>query len=246
MNHAPDTPTVVPPGVVNVWLLKLDLAPAKLEQLHSLLSPDEQQRAARFLRDADRQRFTAARGRLRQILGQYLAADPARVEFSYENHGKPFLKNSPVPIHFNLSHSNGLALLAVSSTSPVGIDIEHARGPEHSLDALGLARRFFSRAEHTAIAAAPNDDDMRKQFFTCWTRKEAFVKALGSGIAGGLDSFDVLNPELPDAAPALFAHRTDPSHVARWALRDLVLPTGFYGALCAHAPLHAAPVLTLP
>ena len=242
------TPTILAPGEVNVWLLRLEVLPAKLEQLWAILNPAEQRRAARLLRDADRNRFIAARGRLRQILAQYLVADPREIEFGYENHGKPFLKNPApaTPIHFNLSHSQSVGLLAISHTSPVGVDVEHARPPEQSFDALGLAKRFFSAAEHAAIAAAPDDETLRRHFFTCWTRKEAFVKALGSGIAGGLDTFDVLSPDAPDAPAAIFAHRIDPTHVSRWALRDLALPAGYFGALCTHAPIVTSPTLTLP
>jgi 4'-phosphopantetheinyl transferase len=245
MNIPPTTPTVLPPGEVNVWLLRLEATPAKFEQLRALLSPDEASRAARFLRNADRERFTISRGRMRQVLAQYLAADPRDIQFAYENQGKPFLKKTAAhaPLHFNLSHSHQLGLLAVSSTSPVGIDIEHAKD---TLDAPGLAKRFFSDAESAIIAGAPDADALRRRFYTCWTRKEAFVKALGSGIAGGLDCFDVLTPESPDAPAAVFAHRIDPSHTVRWALRDLALPEGYFGALCAHAPLLNVSLLHLP
>lgn len=229
---------------IQLVLCPLDVPDATIATLRAYLSVDELERADRYRRESDRTRFIVARGRLRQVLANYFAFHPATLQFGYEDRGKPFLKTFVrEPLHFNISHSHGLALIAVSETSPVGVDLEYAKD---DLDATGLARRFFSPAEHSAIIAAPDDAALRRRFYTCWTRKEAFVKAIGSGIVGGLDTFDTMTPDSPDAPAALFAHRTEPVLVTRWALRDLTLPPGYFGALCAHAPITAAPILTLP
>lgn len=183
---------------VDIWLWRLDLPAAEAEPLARLLSEDEQARAARLLRPRDRARFTAARGGMRRVLGACLGAPPAALEFGFGPAGKPALAGGP---RFNLSHSGGQAALAVLAEAPhgscLGLDIEAVRDL-----AEPVAERFFAPAEVAALAAVPALQQAAG-FFRLWTRKEAVIKAMGSGLAGGLDGFAV--SLAPDAARLLSA-----------------------------------------
>ena len=210
-------------GEVHVWLLGLDLPPARLEGLSRVLSADERQRAGRFHRARLRDRFVAARGQIREILAGYVRLPPAGVAFAYGAHGKPRLPDGAP--RFNLSHSEGHALLAVSRNREVGVDIERILP---GVDCEGIARRFFSAAEMAALMALP-PSARRPAFFAAWTRKEAFVKAKGGGLAIPLAGFDV---SLAPSAPARLLRTVwDPHEAARWWLDDLEAPAGFCAAL---------------
>ena len=219
------TPSQFPPlpdNDVHVWRASLDLDSDLLHTMHTSLSPDEQARAARFKFDRDRQRFIAARGTLRKILGTYLSQEPATLSFSYGPHGKPGLKphDNGRTIQFNVSHSHGMALYAFAATREVGVDIEAVRP---MADWEDIARRFFSPQEVIDILAWPKDLQ-QEAFFRCWTGKEAYLKARGSGMTLSLKSFDVRLSE--DGSHAL---RSDDSH--RWTLCGLNPVSGYTGAV---------------
>ena len=182
---APDRLTLEP-GQVHVFRLALDLPTTRMAHLVGLLSPDEAARAARFRFEVDRQRFTAGRGQMRCILAAYLRLPPTALIFSYNPHGKPALVNAP-GLHFNLSHSAGVGLLAVCAEQSVGIDNESIR-PQVERD--NIARRFFAPQEAAALQALPPEQQLLA-FFTCWTRKEAYIKARGQGLHIPLDQFVV-------------------------------------------------------
>ena len=171
-------------GEVRVWTLSLDGDAARAVDF---LSPDEKSRAERFRFDGHRQRFVCGRAGLRRVLGACTESDPASLEFRYGSHGKPALTAFP-QLGFNLSHSGGRAVIAVAIGAKVGVDLEHVRlVPRWET----IAQRNFSTAEYDALAELPREiRDLA--FFVCWTRKEAFVKAVGGGITGiGLRDFDV-------------------------------------------------------
>jgi 4'-phosphopantetheinyl transferase len=183
--------------------------------LRGLLSDDELSRAGRFAFARDRDRFIVAHARLRQILAAYLGARPTEIRFGHGPAGKPYLA-APVghrPLGFNLSHSGDLALYAVAWDRRVGIDVEDARRERAFRD---IAKSVFSARERAELAALP-DERRRERFYTIWTRKEAFIKALGEGMSYPLDRFSVVGRvgepalELPDGADA----------AGRWALFDL-------------------------
>src|ERR1043166_1017688 len=171
----------LPDEEVHVWRAGLDLPPAQLERLHRVLSPDEQEKAAWFHFEKDRQHFTAARGFLRMILGRYLGSDPGELRFSYNSYGKPSLaaEFSTPPLRFNLAHSHGLALFAFNCGRELGIDLESIR-PDRATEEI--AERFFAEAEVAALRSLPLEARVRA-FFDCWTRKEAFIKARGMGLS---------------------------------------------------------------
>ena len=207
---------------VHVWRASLDLDPDLLHTMHTSLAPDEQARAARFKFDRDRHRFIAARGILRRILGAYLARQPASLSFTYGPHGKPALNpnDGGRMIQFNVSHAHGMALYAFANTREVGVDIEAVRP---MADWEAIARRFFSPQEVTDILSRPKDLQ-QEAFFRCWTRKEAYLKARGSGMTLPLKSFVVRLSE--DGSDALQSEDRD-----RWSLCGLNPAPGYAGAV---------------
>lgn len=220
--------TEMPPpvaGVVDVWRLPLDPPPATVAELARLLSPDEAMRVDRLRRERDRRRFTVCRATLRLLLGRYLGQRPAAIRFAYGRHEKPRLADPTVGrLEFNLSHSSSLALVAVTAGCPVGIDVEALRPLP---DAPALARRFFSAAERAALAAYP-EGERERAFYRCWTRKEAYLKAVGDGVAARLDRFDV---SLEPADARLLAVDGEPALADTWSLTHIEPGPGYVGAL---------------
>ncbi len=181
---------------VHVWRIDLDQAEAQLQFLTETLSSDELSRAKRFYKEQHRHRFIAGRGILRVILGRYLGIEPQQLQFYYQSLGKPVLADtfSDSRLWFNLTHSQGLALCAVSRDRLVGVDLEYIRPIS---DVLNLANRYFSSGEYTVMRSLP-PHQMQEIFFRYWTCKEAYLKATGAGIAQ-LEEIEVL---LSPAEPA--------------------------------------------
>jgi len=212
---------------VDVWRTRLDVPPDDLARAALLLSGDERACAERYHFPIHRARYIAARGALRAILGDILAADPAGLRFVYGPHGKPALaaQSGGATLCFNVSHAGDLALVAVTERRRVGVDLEQAR-PD--LAYLEIAERFFSPREVAALRALP-PPRQQEGFLRCWTRKEAYIKALGVGLSLSLASFDV--SLAPGDAPALLASRPDPHEAGRWSLHDLDAGPGYTAAL---------------
>lgn len=183
-------------GSIEVLAAPLDVPLAVFESLWPLLSSVEQARANRFLGERHKREYTVGRARLRQLLGLRLDADPRLVEIVEADHGKPALggKWAESGLRFNLSHSGALAVYALATRRELGVDIEELRAIP---DAIDLAKRFFSAAESGAVSSYPADRrDLA--FLSCWTRKEAFVKAVGQGLSFPLDEFSVsVDPDEP-------------------------------------------------
>jgi 4'-phosphopantetheinyl transferase len=165
---------------VHIWYTMLNMPEATLRRYTHLLSMDERHRAAAFRFDDHRWRWVTSRLYLRVLLGRYLACEPQDIQFRYGEAGKPFI--SGAPIQFNLSHTQGMLGFAIAKTIVVGIDVEHINP---ATDYLEIARGFFAPSEVSALAATPA---LRQgeAFFRMWTRKEAYLKATGRGIAEGL------------------------------------------------------------
>jgi 4'-phosphopantetheinyl transferase len=214
---------------VSVWFLGLDRDPSRVEQYLTVLSDDELERAAR-LRSFDlRADFVYTRGVLRHVLAPYAGVDPAHVRFTYENRGKPHLvaTQGGDNIGFNTSHSRDISVFAVARGRSVGVDVEQLRD-NHEHDAI--AERWFSHLENKALAQLPVEDRL-EAFFSVWSRKEAVVKALGTGISQGLDNFSVSVP--PREPAAILETLWDPSQKNAWSIHDLPLPTGYVGSVVA-------------
>jgi 4'-phosphopantetheinyl transferase len=212
---------------VHVWRATLDQSPAAVRELFDVLAPDERQRAGRFHFQSDRDHFVVARGALREILSSYLGVRPGQLSFSCNPYGKPELDASwgVEDLRFNVSHSHGLALYALTRGRPVGVDIEFVRD---DLDGLELAERFFSSAEGATLRAVP-DGSRAEAFFNCWTRKEAYIKAVGEGLSHPLKRFTV--SLAPGEPAALLRTDGDPHEPARWSLIELFPGRGYVAAL---------------
>lgn len=214
---------------VHVWHLSLLQSQDSVSALAETLSPDEYQRAERFHFERDRRRFIVARGALRRILAGYLEMSPGQVEFSYAARGKPFLPTTinPSDLRFNLAHSHEMALFAFACRREVGIDIEYI----HPLpDAAAIARRFFARSEYREWSHLPEEHQL-VGFFNCWTRKEAYIKAIGDGLSKPLDQFEVSLAHAETSC--LLRVADDPQEVDRWSLLPLPLALEDYVAALA-------------
>jgi 4'-phosphopantetheinyl transferase len=212
---------------VHVWRASLDQPKPQTQCFLYTLGADEQARAGRFYFEKDREHFIVARGVLRAILGCYLNRPPESLAFCYGAQGKPALAGDAGldAIRFNVSHSHGLALYAVTRSRNVGIDLERIR---FGLAVMEIAERFFSRREVATLRTLPTEVQ-RQAFFRCWTRKEAYIKARGEGLSLPLDQFDVsLTPGEP---VAVLGTPRDPSEASRWSLRDLPLAPDYAAAL---------------
>lgn len=216
---------------VNIYRMRLEAHGERLDSLYELLAPEEQARAARFRFEEHRRQFIASRGTLREILAPYLGLEPARIAFVYNPHGKPSVSGSDV--RFSVSHSSGWGLQAVTRGGEVGIDIERI-DPDFARDEI--PERYFSPREVAQLRGLP-PDQQPAAFFRCWTRKEAYIKARGLGLALALDSFDVTLG--PDEPPVL-------SRADGWSVQDLDAPPGFAAAIVAEGSVFSVASCALP
>lgn len=211
---------------VEVVVTRLDLEPDTFQYLAASLHDDELARARRFHLERDRSRFIVARARLRQLLGQRLGIQPQNVELAYGAHGKPVLAGGSATMdwRFNVSHSRDIAVFAFCRGREIGIDVEAVH---RVYCADSIAARFFSPNEVQAYMAL-DPCDKETGFFNCWTRKEAFVKAVGQGLNYALDSFDVsLSPHEPAAILRIGESPGD----GGWCLRNFSPSPGYVAAV---------------
>jgi len=214
-------------GTVEVVSVRLDAEPAAVGEFAQCLSDGERLRASRFVFDRDRRRFIVGRARLRHLLASRLGVQPDAVELVYGPRGKPALARhfARSGLRFNVSHANDVAVYAFALGREVGIDVEAVRVIR---DADDIAARFFSRRENEAyLALDPRDRPLG--FFNCWTRKEAFIKALGDGLYHPLDRFDV---SLAPGEPArILRVESTPGDGCGWALHSFLPGPGLIGAI---------------
>lgn len=218
---------------VELVRFSLTVGHAELQALQSLLSSEEAARAKRFLQPGHGNRFVAARGRLRQLLGASCGCDAAAISFDVAAHGKPTLCTAGgtiEPIHFNLTHSGDVGAVALCRSAEVGIDIERIRTVGER-----LARRYFADPEVAALDALPEPERL-PAFFRCWTRKEAFLKATGEGIRRGLDSFVVT--VRPGEEARIVSIDGDRVAGEAYLLADFDAGAGMAGAVCVHTGTH--------
>jgi 4'-phosphopantetheinyl transferase len=223
-----EAPFALPEDEVHLWRTDLDAIRNEESRWRELLSPDESKRADRFHFDRDRQRFAAARAVLREILAAYLEADSKSLNFCYSKKEKPSLgeAHSGSGITFNISHSGGIALFAISRGRDVGVDVEQIKG---DIEVEAIGRRFFSAHEQAQLFALPAEQRV-EAFFRCWTRKESYIKATGDGLSLPLSQFDV-SLEVK-ATDALVATRPDPREAEKWLLTDVHTESSYAAALC--------------
>jgi 4'-phosphopantetheinyl transferase len=214
---------------VQCWCASLDVPPETSARLFATLAPDERTRSARFRFERDRQRFIVARGVLRELLGGYLQIQPGEVRFVYNAFGKPDLgPEFASRIEFNLSHSAGLALIAITTDANVGVDLEFIRAQPDYAD---IAQRFFAADEVDYLTALPRDLQA-EAFFRYWTRKEACLKAWGEGLSIPLNAFSVPRMTDPAQSPVdVTVASKGAVPTRRWSLHTFRPAPGFAGAL---------------
>jgi len=223
-----ETKIMLPADEVHLWRIDLASVASAEQRWAQILSVDERMRAARFHFCRDRQYFTATRALLRTILSSYLDSDPKALLFSYSEKEKPSLSplQFPNPLEFNVSHSGHVALLAFARGRALGVDVEQLR---ENFDHAVIARRFFSEQEqHQLAALAPSE--RYQGFFRCWTRKEAYIKAQGTGLSLPLHQFDVSLK--PGDRNALLATRPESAEASRWSLQEVMAGEGYVVAVC--------------
>jgi 4'-phosphopantetheinyl transferase len=213
-------------GEIHIWYAFPKVHHLDLDA-HTLLSRDELERVARFRFESDRQNFLFCRSMLRILLASYLGTSPAELRFAYSAHGKPSLAKPSGNLEFNVTHSDGMVLFALSLRKRVGVDVEHIR---RDLNVEEIAGRFFSASEKHALMRS---SDMHDAFFHCWTRKEAFVKARGEGLSCPLESFDV--SVTADTQEVALITRPDAREAQSWRLWSLNSFPGYAAAVAVES-----------
>jgi 4'-phosphopantetheinyl transferase len=203
-------------GTVEVWLIQTDLPDPVIAGLEMLLDDDERARACALLDPVHRRRFIASHGAVRVILGHRLGAPPVSLRWRYGPHGKPELAGTAVRV--SLSHSGGLAALALADLRRVGVDVQEMRA---GLAAARMAARFYPPAEARFVMAGGGPAGQADRFTRLWARKEACLKVTGGRLMPGLQQVvlaDGVAGGCPDGMPLI---------------RDLRVPPGFRGAVAA-------------
>ena len=209
-----------PRTAVDVWSIELAGTAARERRLSGVLDPDERARAARFVRPDDRVRYRVAHGALRTILGGCTGAAPADLRFAGGEHGKPLLAGGP---HFSLSHSGGIALVAVSREREVGVDVEQVRP---IADACDIARRYLAALPARRIVDASGGERDRL-FMVAWTAIEAILKAEGTGLGGIEQPFDLADLDDGRICATVAGLADSPT----WTIRHLAPTAGHIGAV---------------
>lgn len=181
---------------LHVWQVNLDNINYQHKYLISLRSSEEIKRSKRFIFDRDRHRYQITHSMKRLMLANYLDCDPQCLHFKIESYGKAALANlqSPLKLQFNISHSRDLILIAITVEDPIGIDIEY-NDKKRSIESL--SETIFSPSEKKFFAALNSQQEKKEVFLRCWTRKEAYLKAMGIGLTEDLTGISVdLNKEI--------------------------------------------------
>ncbi len=198
-----------------------------VQTLQQTLAAEEQTRAAQFHFPKDRMHFIAAHGLLRAILARYLSRESHTLQFCYGQYGKPSLDREfgSDALSFSMIHSHGMALYAITRSWDIGIDLEHI---DTNVACDQIAGRFFSAYEENMLREVPKQIQ-HEAFFPCWARKEAYLKARGTGLSIAFSQFDV--SVTPEAPAALLSTREDHQDIACWSLYDLSPGSGYVAAL---------------
>jgi 4'-phosphopantetheinyl transferase len=227
-------------GEVHLWRARLEQPPeletTLQENFLRALDQAERERASRFHFEKHRRRFILGRGFLRTLLARYLQTRPEDVSFSYGPYGKPALSAEHHSLRFNASHSHELAVYAFAQGHEVGVDLEYIK---KDLATEDIARHFFSAYEVETLSTLP-EAERSAAFFRCWTRKEAYIKAIGTGLSHPLDEFDVTLA--PGEHAALLRDHRDPDAPRRWSMFNLEL--GDYAGALAVQDINVTRVQT--
>ncbi|WP_168188642.1 4'-phosphopantetheinyl transferase family protein [Thermoflavimicrobium daqui] len=216
---------ILAPQEVHVWLV--DISQFDPDSIFYLLSPEEQSKAQRFHFAKDRKSYTVSHGAVRIILSKYLGISPEKIMFGTESHGKPLITYpSNPPLHYNLSHSGLRALIAISH-QPIGVDVEQIRS---DFDHLSLAPHIMSSQELHSFQQLPTDQK-QSTFFLLWTRKEAYIKAIGKGLSYPLQKFSI---SLDWHYPKIIEDQVNPNEPKRWQMYTVDVGENYLGTVvCA-------------
>jgi len=216
------TNKLIPENHASLWYANLDINLKQQEYYKKVLCKDELNRAQKFRFVKDKNAYIAARG---------LDLDPQEIEFEYETYGKPKYKFS-TKLQFNVSHSGNMVVIAFLNTFTMGVDVEHIK---NDFDTLEIAQNFFSKAEIKALGDFPKELQ-HQVFFRCWTRKESFIKAKGSGLSFPLDAFTVSIDKDNDAK--LLETHWNPKEKKEWKLFSFIPSPGYIGALAVQGKVN--------
>jgi 4'-phosphopantetheinyl transferase len=213
-------------ATIEVWVIELDQPLNPGVKLDNILSKEERKRAEGYRYAKDATRFRKCRAMLRLGLARYLEKSPREIALTANRYGKPEVAD-PAAVRFNVTHSEGLGLIAFSIASEVGIDVETIG---RDVEMLELAAANFTTNEAAMVAAAQTEDEQARFFFRLWTRKEAVLKAAGCGIANGLKGVDVSCERLNRIGVRV---RLEEASGICWRVDDLVVGEGFAAAIAA-------------
>lgn len=212
-----------------VELLRVQLTAPPTARDWTYLSAGERGRAERMITESHRFAFVQMRSSLRAVLADKLSETPERIQFEYTSTGKPSIRGAPW--HFNISHTNGIGLIALRACSPVGVDIERYQPlPDH----VALADRYFCDNERRHLSTIA-DASRLTVFYRYWTRKEAMIKALGQSFAEHSSEIDVATVD--DNLPPQLSARLSESYGTTWAIRDITTLEGATAAVAGREPL---------
>ena len=213
---------------VHIWRANLDVSPTQVDSMIELLSADEIHRADRFRFPKHRRRFIVTRSILRKLLGNYLNINPTEVKFDYSDRGKPKLSNLCIghTLQFNISHSHEYALLGFTTHNLIGVDLEYLR---EMPDAVKIARRFFSAREYDLIKNLV-PEQQSQAFLQLWTTKEAYLKAIGTGLSGSLTDVE-LDFRQDDNTVFLMALDRERSSVNSWSIHSCIPTSDYVGTV---------------
>lgn len=224
-----DRPDPLRADEVHLWVVPLSAQPEQLSYFRSILSADERERAGRLRKTRDRERRTVAWGSLRYLLSGYGVGEPDEIQFEPGPFGKPGIQSSGANLEFSISHSEERALLGLTLGRRIGVDLEYVR-PD--LDVLLVAEAHFSCDEFQQLSHL-SVSEQREAFYCGWTRKEAYLKACGTGLSIGLDrvrvSFHPTKAAIIDGLGGRSVSSTD------WTLKHLSPEAGYLGAVAVEA-----------
>ncbi|MEO8664515.1 MAG: 4'-phosphopantetheinyl transferase superfamily protein [Ignavibacteria bacterium] len=213
----------IPGNEIHIYSIDSKVVVNEIESFREVLSEFEILKAKRFKFDKDKKNYIVFRSTLRKILSEYLITDPSSITFSYSEKGKPYIKDSI--LKFNVSHSRSLAVYAVTLNDELGIDTEHIKKMP---DAFEIAQRYFSIKENTEFAELKKGE-IPLSFFNCWTRKEAFIKALGYGLSYPLADFSVSFK--PGDEPQISWIKDNDKKKNEWSLFNIDIAKGYVTSL---------------
>jgi len=206
---------------LHIWKIPLDITEVEVKELFPTLTAEEQENATRFRFDKHRRRYVASHAAMRKILADHLNISDAELNVVTDRNGKPYIPNNPV--YFNLSHSEEMAILALSENCSVGIDVEYV---DQKVNAMSIANRFFHPLEAAQLEGLPGKD-LVNNFFRCWTAKEAYLKAMGVGITEHLKVFAL--KYVNTNKPYVMWVDQKYSEVAKWSVYNIEFKKHYIG-----------------